>query len=123
MDMNAPRFQLNYSKYGMFLGTFGLVSSLLMFPSGIYIGFFCGFVGLVCLVIGKRTQGRMRGQTLGLVFCVLSLLASLLFFASLLSFYTALNDPQYGPRFTKIMLQLLEQNGIPLDEFTRLMAI
>ena len=107
----------------MFLGTFGLVSCLLMFPSGIYIGFFCGSVGFVCLMLGKRTQGRIQGQTLGLVLCVLSLLASLLFFASLLSFYTALNDPQYGPRFTQIMLQLLEQNHIPLDEFTRLMSI
>lgn len=121
MDDKKPFFHLNYGRLSLMLGILGLCSCFFIFPSGIFIGFFFGFCGITSAVLAKKSRSFLRGSSVGLVTGILSLGISLLFFASLLSFYTMLGDPQAGPQFTKIMLRMLKDYQIPMEQFVKMM--
>lgn len=117
---NTVRPTFDFGRYSIICGVSGLLMLFFFFPSGMYLGFFMGTVGFVCALIAKRTNGRRC--TAGLVLCGCSLVFSLFFYFTLLTFYDALRDPVIGPRFSQMFIQMMEQQNIPVDQFARIMA-
>ena len=111
--------QLDFGRLSILCGVFGLISVCLIFPAGMYIGFFLGVTGFACALTAKRASGR--SCIAGLILCTVSAVFSLLFFLMLLSFYEAIRDPVLGPRLTQIFIQLMEQSNLSPTTLTDLL--
>lgn len=121
MNEKKPFLNLNFGRLSLWLGILGIFSSFFIFPGGIFLGFFFGMCGITCAVLAKKSRMFLPGSSAGLVAGGISLGLSLVFFTSLLSFYTMLNDPTAGPQFTKIMLRMLKEYHIPMEQFVKMM--
>ena len=110
----------NYGKYSVIAGVCGLILLMFFFPTGMYMGFFCGAVGLACGVVAKRASGR--ASVPGIILCALSLGLSLFYYITLLGFYEVIRDPVYGRQWTQLFTQILTQSGLSLEQFSRIMA-
>lgn len=116
---NTVRPAFDYGRYSLICGISGFVLLLFFFPSGMYLGFFFGSIGFACALVSRRITGK--AYIPGFILCGLCVAFSLFFFFTLLSFYDAIRDPVIGPRFLEMFQNLMEQQGIPLEEFTEIM--
>lgn len=116
-QQTAPQF--DFGRTSIFCGIFGLISVCLIFPAGMYIGFFLGVTGFACAICAKRASGRSCVP--GLILCAISAVLSLLFFLMILSFYEAIRDPVLGPKLTQIFIQLMEQSNLSPTALTDLL--
>lgn len=116
---NTARPAFDYGRYSLICGIGGLILLLFFFPSGMYFGFFLGSVGFACALVSRRINGK--AYVPGFILCALCIGSSLFFFFTLLSFYDAIRDPVIGPRFMEMFRHLMEQQGIPLEQFTDIM--
>ncbi|MDO4266048.1 MAG: hypothetical protein Q4C63_06250 [Eubacteriales bacterium] len=113
----APQF--DFGRTSVICGVSGLLSVCLIFPAGMYIGFFLGVTGFACALTAKRESGRSCIP--GLILCATSAILSLLFFLMILSFYEAIRDPVLGPRLSQIFIQLMDQSNLSPTALTDLL--
>ena len=116
---NTAHTAFDYGRCSLMCGISGLILLFFFFPSGMYFCFFLGSVGFACALVSRRIT--KRASLSGFLLCGISVALSLFFFFTLLAFYDAIRDPVLGPRFFQMFQSLMEQQGIPIDQFTQIM--
>lgn len=114
----------NYSRlsaYGLFFSVLGAASYTMLFPSGIYYGFFCAVVGVTAGILSHKYTKKKLSATLAIVIGVIDLIICLLAYHGLDSLYTSLRDPVLGPEITKFVTEFLKQYNIPIDTFAAML--
>ena len=112
---------LNLARYSVWCALFGVLSYLFFFPNGIYYCFFLGVMAIAAGILSKRSGIRSGRSTAGIVVGIFDILLSLTAFYGLYIIYTSLSDPVMGPKVTHMILQMLEQNGLTLSSFSKVM--
>lgn len=103
------------------LSIVGLISSITLFPSGIYYGFVCGVLGAAGGILSRPYLKRKSSCTASVIMGVISVLICAVAFHGLHSLYTMLKDPVAGPKVTELIRQILNQYGLSLDTFAQIM--
>ena len=114
----------NYTRlsgYCLLLSVLGAVSYLLMFPAGIYYGFFCGVLGASGGILTRPWTEKRRQATAAIVVGVIDVAIYLVAFHGLNTLYSFLRDPELGPQMTQFVLNLLGQYGVSTDTFSTIM--
>ena len=109
------------AKYSIWSALFGVLSYLFLFPSGMYYCFFLGVMAAASGILAKRSGIRTTRSTAGIVVGIFDILLSSAAFYGLYIIYTSLHDPVMGPKVTHMIIQILEQNGLTLSSFARVM--
>ncbi len=111
----------NLARYSLWSAVFGVLSYVFFFPDGIYYCFFLGVMAFASGVLSKRTGLKSGKSTAGIVIGIFDLGLSMMAFYGLYVIYSSLHDPVYGPKITGVIIQMLEQNGLTIDSFVRVM--
>ena len=124
LDMNEitnNKPSMTFARYSIWCSLFGVLSYLFFFPNGIYYCFFFGVMAITAGILSKKSEIRTSRSTAGIIVGVFDILLSLAAFYGLYIIYTSLSDPVMGPKITHMILQMLEQNGLTLSSFSRVM--
>ncbi|MBQ8934384.1 MAG: hypothetical protein IJ061_08890 [Lachnospiraceae bacterium] len=120
-NMNPTDNYTRLSGYCFLLSVLGAVSYLLMFPAGIYYGFFCGVTGACGGILTRRYSARRGHATAAIVIGMIDIVICLVAFHGLNTLYSSLRDPVLGPQMTQFILNMLNQYGVSADTFSTLM--
>jgi hypothetical protein len=109
------------ARYSVWSALFGVLSYLFFFPNGIYYCFFLGVMALTAGILARKSGVHTSRSTAGILVGIFDILLSLAAFYGMYIIYSSLSDPVMGPKVTRMILQILEQNGLTLSSFTRVM--
>ena len=118
---SSDRFYWHLGKISIWLAFGGLVFYLMLFPSGVYYGFFCGVMAVAAAVLAKRGV-RSVGTTIALIVGVIDVGLSIMAFYGIYILYVSVSDPVYGAHVTEVLADMLSQYGISIETFALLMS-
>ena len=121
MNETAGKSLNSLSRYSVWCAIFGIISYLFFFPNGIYYCFFLGVMAVAAGILFKKSGSRSVGSTVGILLGIFDILLSLMAFYGLYIIYSSLSDPVMGPRITAMIIRILEQSGLTLEQFIRVM--
>lgn len=112
---------LSLARYSLWCAFFGIVSYFFLFPGGMYYCFFLGVMAVTAGILSKRSGLRSGRSTAGIALGIFDVLFSLMAFYGMYLIYSSVSDPVLGPRITAMIVKILEDNGLGIESFVRLM--
>ena len=120
-NINPTDVYTKLSQYSMLLSVLGMVSYVIMFPSGIYYGFVVSAIGIAGGFLSRPYSSRAGRSTAAIVIGVINIAVCLAAFHGIHSLYTMLKDPVTGPQISSFVYGMLDQYGVSPEVFAELM--
>lgn len=120
-NINQTDLYTRLSYYSLLLSILGMVSYVIMFPSGIYYSFVVSAVGIAAGLLSRPYSMRAGRSSAAVVIGIINIAVCLAAFHGIHSLYTMLKDPVTGPQISSFVYGMLDQYGVSPEVFAELM--
>lgn len=120
-NINQTDLYTRLSYYSMLLSILGMVSYVIIFPSGIYYSFVVSSIGVAAGILSRPYSARAGRSNAAVIIGIINIVVCLAAFHGIHSLYTMLKDPVAGPQISSFVYGMLDQYGVSPEVFAELM--